>query len=253
MSHLASFDQFLLIWVAVAAVFFVSLFIIDAPYGRHARAGWGPQIPSTLGWVIMEAVSPIAMFVYFLKGDREANVPALVFLGLWELHYINRAFIFPFRRRGGAKPMPLVVALLAVGFNFGNTWVNGRWLFALGPVRDTSWFLDPRFIVGVALFLAGFWMNLDADAVLRNLRKPGETGYKIPHGGLYRFISAPNYFCEMIEWCGFALATWSLPGLTFAAWTIANLLPRAIANHRWYREKFPDYPPERRAVIPFLL
>lgn len=49
---------------------------------------------------------------------------------------------------------------------------------------------------------------------------------------------------------GFALATFSLPGLTFAAWTIANLVPRAITNHRWYHDKFPDYPTERRAINP---
>ena len=32
------------------------------------------------------------------------------------------------------------------------------------------------------------------DAVLRRLRQPGESGYQIPRGGLYRFISCPNYF-----------------------------------------------------------
>jgi 3-oxo-5-alpha-steroid 4-dehydrogenase 1 len=35
--------------------------------------------------------------------------------------------------------------------------------------------------------------------------------------------------------------------------TIANLVPRAFQTHRWYREKFPDYPSERRVLIPFLL
>ena len=49
---------------------------------------------------------------------------------------------------------------------------------------------------------------------------------------------------------GWALATWSLPGLAFAVWTVANLVPRARANHRWYRGRFPDYPKERRALVP---
>jgi len=87
---------------------------------------------------------------------------------------------------------------------------------------------------------------------LRTLRAPGERGYKIPHGGLYRFVSAPNYFGELVEWSGFALAAWSPAALVFVVWTAANLAPRAWANHRWYRRTFADYPTGRRALVPFL-
>jgi protein-S-isoprenylcysteine O-methyltransferase Ste14 len=104
------------------------------------------------------------------------------------------------------------------------------------------------------MFLIGFSINFQSDSILRNLRKPGETGYKIPRGGFFRFISAPNYFGEMVEWTGWAIATWSMGGAVFAIWTFANLFPRALSNHRWYRESFGDqYPKERRAVIPFLV
>jgi hypothetical protein len=70
---------------------------------------------------------------------------------------------------------------------------------------------------------------------------------------LYEYVSCPNYLGEMLEWCGWAIATWSLAGFAFAFYTIANIGPRALANHRWYREKFPDYPPQRKAVIPYVL
>jgi protein-S-isoprenylcysteine O-methyltransferase Ste14 len=85
------------------------------------------------------------------------------------------------------------------------------------------------------------------------LRAPGEGGYRVPQGGGYRWVSSPNYLAEMIEWGGWALCTWSLAGLTFFLFTTANLLPRALANHRWYRQTFSDYPKERRAIIPGLL
>ena len=64
----------------------------------------------------------------------------------------------------------------------------------------------------------------------------------MPRGGFFRWVSCPNYLGEMLQWSGFALATWSLPGLSFALWTVANLLPRAVAHHRWYRREFADYP-----------
>ncbi len=105
-------------------------------------------------------------------------------------------------------------------------------------------------ILGLTLFLAGFMINRWADRVLQNLRQPGEKGYKIPFGGLYRWISCPNYLGEIIEWAGWAIATWSLPGLAFAIWTFANLAPRARAHHAWYHQNFPDYPTERKALFP---
>jgi steroid 5-alpha reductase family enzyme len=136
-----------------------------------------------------------------------------------------------------------------------NGYLNGRWLFTFAPAGQygVAWLADPRFVLGAALFLAGYLINQHADKVLLDLRRPGETGYKIPRGGLYRLVSCPNYLGEIVEWSGFALASWSLPGLGFAIWTVANLLPRAVAHHRWYRETFPEYPAERRALIPFVL
>jgi 3-oxo-5-alpha-steroid 4-dehydrogenase 1 len=33
-------------------------------------------------------------------------------------------------------------------------------------------------------------------------------------------------------------------------WTFANLAPRAWSHHKWYHEKFSDYPLDRKALIP---
>ncbi|NAW45030.1 DUF1295 domain-containing protein, partial [Salmonella sp. gx-f4] len=68
--------------------------------------------------------------------------------------------------------------------------------------------------------------------ILMTLRKPGETGYKIPTGFLYEYISCPNYFGEIMEWIGYAILGWNLPALAFAIFTFANIGPRAIAHHK---------------------
>lgn len=99
----------------------------------------------------------------------------------------------------------------------------------------------------------GFAVNHHSDAILRRLRKPGETGYKIPYGGFYRWVSSPNYFGELVEWFGFALAAWTVPAIVFALFTASNLVPRAFANHRWYIEHFSNYPKDRRRLIIFVL
>jgi 3-oxo-5-alpha-steroid 4-dehydrogenase 1 len=99
----------------------------------------------------------------------------------------------------------------------------------------------------------GFATNVWADGALRGLRGPGETGYKIPHGGLYEWVSCPNYLGEIVEWTGWGIAAWSPAGLLFALYTVANLAPRALAHHAWYRRSFPQYPPRRKALVPFVL
>jgi 3-oxo-5-alpha-steroid 4-dehydrogenase 1 len=234
---------------ALAVVTFVALRFITAPYGRFRRPGWGPAVPARLGWVLMEGPSALLFAIVFGFGPHRAQVVPLVFLAMWELHYGYRAFVYPFLRRG--RDMPLLVVGLGLLFNGLNAPINAYWVGTAGHY-PASWLADPRFLAGAALFLTGFVVNLTADRTLRRLRRPGETGYQVPTGGLYRYVSSPNYFGEIVEWCGWALATWSPAGLAFAVYTFANLAPRGIDHHAWYRERFPDYPPERRALIPFV-
>jgi 3-oxo-5-alpha-steroid 4-dehydrogenase 1 len=234
----------------LAAAVFVLLFFIAAPYGRHARRGWGPSLGSRLAWVIMEAPSPVLFGLYFLTGTNPVTVTSVVFLVMWEGHYIHRAFLYPFSLRGAAHRMPVVVVGMGIIFNLMNAYLNGRWLFHFSPGYGNAWLHDPRFIGGVALFVIGYFINRQADLALRSLRREGESGYQISNGFLHRLISSPNYLGEIVIWTGWAIATWSLPGLAFAVWTVANLAPRARTNHRWYQETFPEYPPERKALLP---
>jgi protein-S-isoprenylcysteine O-methyltransferase Ste14 len=149
--------------------------------------------------------------------------------------------------------MALSVVLMAILFNLVNAYLNGRQLTALGPGYPPGWSADPRFVAGLAAFCCGLGINLWSDHLLFRLRRPGQSGYSVPRGGLFRWISCPNYLGEILEWAGWALATWSVPGLGIAAWTAANLLPRALSHHRWYRQHFPDYPAGRKAIVPFVL
>ncbi len=246
------YDIMLIAVFVMAAVVFAVLFFISAPYGRHTRQGWGPKINSRLGWVIMESPAVIVFALCFAVGGRTTSMIPIAFFALWQIHYVHRTYIFPFRMRWSKKHMTLFVMSLGFTFNAVNAYLNGRYINTIGPGYSSDWMADPRFIIGLLLFFTGIAINLHSDGVLRRLRALGETGYKIPHGGLFERVSCANYFGEIIEWCGWAIATWSLPGLAFAVWTAANLVPRARAHHKWYPSQFPDYPPQRRALIPFM-
>lgn len=95
--------------------------------------------------------------------------------------------------------------------------------------------------------------NSDTDIlVVLIVPSGGITGYQIPHGGMYELVSCPNYLGETIEWIGYAVTTGSIPGAAFAFYTFANLAPRAHQHHQWYKEKFSDYPANRKAYIPYI-
>ena len=252
MSDEGLFDTLLIVAFALAAVVPVATTFIVAPYGRHARSGWGPAISPRLGWVLMECPSVVIFAVCFAVGSRAGHLVSLCLAALWLLHYVDRAFIYPAKLKRG-RPMPLSVVGMGFGFNLLNSYLNGRSLSEYGPAHDLPWLWSAPFLLGTALFIAGMTLNRWADRVLAGLRKPGETGYTIPRGGAYELVSCPNYLGEVMQWFGFALAAWSPAALAFAVFTTTYLVPRARSHHAWYRKTFPDYPKSRRAVIPFLL
>jgi hypothetical protein len=239
-------------WLVLAPVIFCVLFFCSVPYGRHSRSGWGRIIKPRFGWLVMEAPAAAGMIFWFCMGEFLTTAAFLLLL-IWETHYIFRAFIYPFLIKKRVRQMPVSIMLIALLFNLVNTYLNGRWLTHFSGGIAMSWLSDPRFLAGVSLFIIGFVINHQSDFILLGLRKKGDTGYYIPYGGLFRWISCPNYFGEILEWVGWAVAVWSLAGLSFALWTTANLLPRAIIHHKWYRNHFPAYPKGRKAIFPGIL
>ncbi len=240
-------------WIGIGVLTFVSLWFITAPYGRHTRSGWGPPIEARLGWIIMEVASPLFLGLAYFGDLQTFNPLTFLFVLLWIGHYVNRSLLYPLRMRNGSRPMPFSMVAAAVLFNLVNGLLNGRYLALYGERYTAAWLTDPRFLFGLALFFTGLVVNLRSDGILRRLRDEDEPGYKIPRGGMFELVSCANYFGEVVEWAGWAVLTWSLPGLTFALWTAANLVPRARAHHEWYRRTFPDYPANRKAIIPYLL
>jgi len=127
--------------------------------------------------------------------------------------------------------------------------------------HSTSW-THPTFLFGVSLFFLGLASNIYHDEILYRLRRDtplgpdGKPSYSIPKGYLYNLISYPNYFSEWIEFTGFAIAAsprWEYtPPWMFVVAEIMTMLPRAYKGHKWYHAKFPDYPKNRKVVIPFV-
>jgi 3-oxo-5-alpha-steroid 4-dehydrogenase 1 len=239
-------------WIALAVIVFFVLGHTKAPYGRHFSEKWGPAISNRWGWFIMELPVLLILTGVLLPFFEELSAPSRAMIGLFGIHYINRALVFPFRLRTTGKKMPWFIVGTGVFFNLVNGFTLGYY-FAHFAHYSYSWLTDPRFILGVIIFFIGIFINWKSDSMLIHLRKAAVVQYLVPKNWLFEYISCPNLFGELIEWSGFALLCWNLPALGFLCWTTANLIPRAIAHHKWYKQSFTDYPVKRYAIIPYIL
>ena len=290
-------------WFTVLSSFVSPLlFFINAPFGRFTLKNQSDifLVDGRYSWVVMELPSPILFTFAFLTSPLSggsSNPPSLctpnAILALCFLaHYLNRAILSPLRTPSRSKSH-VIVPLAAIAFNVVNGFLMGSYLSS-PAARISLAKPSPRFYLGVALWAAGAAGNIFHDEILLNIRRKaiskgkgkanGGEHYAIPNGGLYSFISYPNYFCEWIEWLGFAIAASpvpNMPGLStlldpqtfvnilttapdqwapsltppwiFLINEIILMLPRAFRGHQWYHNKFGDsYPRQRKAVIPFL-
>lgn len=235
------------IWIAIPILIFPLLLKVRAPYGRHTSKSWGPMIDNHWGWFWMEVPALLTFPLLAIFGPEEKDALSWILIALWGIHYVNRVLIFPFRLKTKGKKMPLMIAISAMFFNLINGFVNGYFIGFVEGKSGSVLTIIP--ILGIILFFVGYTINQLADSKLIALRKEG-NGYQIPKGWLFDYISCPNHFGEIIEWIGFALAAWSLPALSFAVWTFCNLAPRAYNHHSWYLEHFPNYPKNRKIVLP---
>lgn len=245
----------------MAVIVFVALFYFKAGYGYLSTSKWGPKISNKAAWVIMEA--PAFIFLLYqtisfaASGVETGNNRTVLYImaGLFLLHYFQRSFIFPFLMRGKSK-MPVAIMLMGLTFNTLNAYLIGGWLYGQAPagMYGTHWLWSPQFIIGAVVFFTGMAINLHSDHIIRNLRKPGDTKHYIPRKGLYKYVTSANYFGEFTEWIGYAILTWSPAGLLFAAWTFANLAPRAKSLTAKYEEEFEDeYKSlKKKHIIPFI-
>ena len=241
--------------MAVIAVFvFIALYFVKAGYGIFRTKQWGLSINNKAAWVMMEAPVFIVMLYMWASNGASTALPAFLAFLLFELHYFQRSFVFPLMMKGKSS-MPIAIITMGIVFNVINGFLIGTSLFVFPPTdfsEGAAYLTHPTAITGIAIFFIGMGININSDHVIRHLRKPGDTRHYLPAKGFYRYVTSANYFGELVEWTGFALLCSTPAALLFVVWTAANLVPRAAAIHKHYREEFGDAVGSRKRVIPFI-
>ncbi len=249
----AQFDAFLWIMSGIAVIVFIALYFVKAGYGMFRDHRWGLAINNKIAWILMEAPVFIVMCILWWHSERKTEIVPLICFILFQLHYFQRSFIFPFLLKGKSR-MPIAIILMGITFNILNGYMQGEWLFYLSPIDmyNTTWLTSPQFIAGTIIFFIGMGINIHSDNIIRHLRKPGDTRHYLPSKGMYRYVTSANYFGELVEWTGFAILTWSTAGIVFVWWTFANLVPRSNAIFQRYKNEFGDAMENRKRIFPFI-
>lgn len=260
-----TFDTVLTIGLAFALFTIVCAPFANSPYGRFASEQWGGiNLNPKLGWWLMEIPATVVFLWFFIANASNWTATALVLGGIWVMHYGNRGWFFPLSirvakdRRSTFSVVVMALGMFVTGIH---GYLNATWFTRFGDHLTAEWLSDPRFIIGLVIYLCGFALIVNSEKVVRDLRdpkqaeraSPGESDYKIPYGGGYQFVSSPQYLGELTAWAGFSIFTWGLPGVMIFLISAGNLVPRAFATHRWYQEKFSDYPKNRKALIPYVI
>lgn len=249
-----TYTIFLIAMAVIALAVFIALHFFEAGYGYLFDRKYGFPVPNKVGWMLMEAPVFLVMTALWLCSGRTWQAGPLVLFLMFQSHYFYRAFLFPLRLRGQSK-MPFGIVAMGMVFNTLNALMQGGWIFFISPADYyAGWFGKPFIYIGAAIFFTGMYINRRSDAIIRGLRTQGDTQHYIPHGGMFRYVSSANYFGELTEWIGFAIASWSWAGLVFVWWTFANLAPRSSSLYRRYKKEFGSEFTSlgRKKIIPFI-
>lgn len=257
-----TYQLMLKVGFAYVALIVIGGLIMPAPYGRLASDKFGFNFSPKWGWFLMELPATLSFLFFYFQGKNWDQTVPLIFLGVWLIHYGNRGFIFPMLMRvakGASSSFSVMVVVMGWLVTAMHGYLNAVFISELSTHLTPEWLTDPRFIIGMCIYVAGYTLNLHSDAIIRNLRSKeeverGDKVYRIPQGGLFKYVTNPSYFTELMSFTGFAIATWSLGAVFVLLVSAANLIPRAFQIHKWYKEKFGDeYPADRKVLIPFII
>ncbi len=211
---------------------------------RYSKFGTEKGVPSKTGMAILYFLPVVIVTVCALPYLSHASTIQWIVYGALMLHFVKRTLevLFVHKYSGSIQPFTFGVIVSAYALMGGMiSWLNARPI----PAAD-FWFY-----AGLILYLSGEAGNFYHHKLLAKLREK-EGGYHLPRGGWFEYATCPHYFFELLGWLGIALMSRHLfTVLTFVA-MFGYLVARSVKTRQWYLERFPQYPKERKFMIPFI-
>ena len=202
-------------------------------------------IPTRLGMFIIYFLPVLAVTFSALPYlSNPSIIQGIVFAAVF-IHFAKRVLESLFLHKYSG-PIGLFTTFMISGFYSLAAYMIGY--LNRQPILS----VDIWFYIGVVLFITGILGNFLHHKTLADLRK-NTLDYIIPSGGLFDLVICPHYLFEIITWLGIFMISRHLASLLILIFIIGYLTARSIRTLKWYREKFTKFPPQRKALIPYIL
>lgn len=257
MFYLPEYTGSLTQWVAIAFAASLPLFFITEAtgwlslgYSKFARRNQRYSVRSQLGMFAIYFPAAVIYPSIHVLGDGAATTWHLVAMALIVVHFGKRCLevLFVHRYSGVMNGWTVITICLLYS---AVSWLLGEIATREVPAElVASAHLDRLLPVGLAVWLIGTGINLYHHVLLARLRKPGDKTYRVPSGGLFRFVACPHYLGEIIAWWGYALIFQHAAAVAVTATMTAYLMGRSHNTRKWYRSHVEGVPSSWRRLVP---
>lgn len=210
---------------------------------RYSKFAGDKGIPSRVGMFVLYSLPIVTSVGFGLPYLANANAVQWVVFAAITLHFVKRTLEVLFVHKYSGYMQTFTFVIIVVTYALIGGMISGLNVKAIPA-------MDALFYLGIVLFIIGEVGNYYHHKLLADLRS-GTTGYFIPRGGWFKYATCPHYFFELLAWLGIVLMSRHLfTVLAFIA-MFGYLTGRSIKTRAWYRERFKDYPADRKFMIPY--
>ncbi len=231
-------------WLAVSAIAIGSLIRSGRLRFQYSRFRAAHGLSGRTGMFIIYSVPLVVQALVSSRYLAQGTTIQWILFACITFHFVKRCLeVLLVHTYGG----PIDVAsTIQIAFNYSAFMGVLAW-FHESTVSRIDWL----FVCGLVVFVLGQIGNFAHHVLLRRLRR-GREGYYVPYGLMFRWVTTPHYLAEIVIWAGFFLMSRHLATLLVFIIFAHYLIDRSNATHRWYLERFEDYPRVRRRIIPFV-
>ena len=248
-------------------------------YSKFAKGvQFGPSVSSRFGMALLYSGGFALALVYLaaeIETHADAGLTIVGTLGTSRVALVSLLVAIHFGKRVSESlcvhvysgTMPLASSLF-----IGSTYCCMAFTMAhyAGKAPALGEDSSTLLVSAITTFMLGSLGNFYHHLILANLRKKSSNDHKddgngtdankdakkryyVPRGGLFEYVAAPHYFCELVGLFAVAIITRHWLAVLLIVASFVYLAERATAQTKWNREKFgAAYPVNRKHLIPFI-